>query len=596
LQLIEFSVKNYRSITNTERLHLGTYNVLIGPNNEGKSNLLRALVSAVNVLSFGAIPRRARTIHGLLRRHQNPDYDWARDYPIDKQRDEPTGQTEFRLTFALDDSDRADFEKKVGSRLSGDLALRLRFGKEGLTLYEPIIQGSAKKAWTERREQLQSFLSERIAILYIPTHRTAEQSHQIVQGIVDREMNVLLGNEAYRAAIQTMRETERRLLNSMGSKLTNTLKEFIDVQNVRLEAITNSTLRRFATRGDDIEIVVDDGTPTPLSMKGDGIQSLAAIALMKQSRVTPDRALILAVEEPESHLHPDGIHNLRRIILEVSKKHQVVLTTHSPLLVNREQLGNTIVVRTSKAKEARSLADIREALGVRLSDNLSSAEMVLLVEGVSDKRVIESAAIAWYPALKKALNEGRLVIDALDGVDKLPFKLSLYRTLMCNVHCLLDNDEQARRVLANIKDRLPTNHFHFTSCLDMKNSELEDLVKPEVYDDLLREHNLDPRKLNHSKQKWSDRLSKAAQQAGVSIAEAEIASMKAKIAERASKDPGSALIAERSECLHGLFKGLCRRLGVSDARARQGESASKPLKAAVTAQLQLPSQTAPDGL
>ena len=47
MQLVSFSVTNYRSITAAYKLSVRQSTVLIGPNNEGKSNVLRALVTAL---------------------------------------------------------------------------------------------------------------------------------------------------------------------------------------------------------------------------------------------------------------------------------------------------------------------------------------------------------------------------------------------------------------------------------------------------------------------------------------------------------------------------------------------------------------------
>src|SRR4051812_10024510 len=52
MKLVSFAVKNYRSITGTSKLHIREgITTLIGPNNEGKSNVLRAMVTALQIAS-----------------------------------------------------------------------------------------------------------------------------------------------------------------------------------------------------------------------------------------------------------------------------------------------------------------------------------------------------------------------------------------------------------------------------------------------------------------------------------------------------------------------------------------------------------------
>lgn len=145
--------------------------------------------------------------------------------------------------------------------------------------------------------------------------------------------------------------------------------------------------RRYSALRQSIDIEVDDGTVTSLEAKGDGVQSLVALGLrrhlLEESRER--RTYIFAVEEPEAHLHPNAIHELRDVLRELSQIDQVIITTHSGLLANRSPLNSNIVVQRSKAFPAKNLSDIRNALGIRSHDNLLNAELVLLVEGDDDK-------------------------------------------------------------------------------------------------------------------------------------------------------------------------------------------------------------------
>src|SRR5690606_20243614 len=95
-------------------------------------------------------------------------------------------------------------------------------------------------------------------------------------------------------------------------------------------------------------------------------------------------SLILAIEEPESHLHPRAIHRLREVLRSISVDNQVILTTHCPVLINRSRIGENVIVRSGSASPATSIGEIRSALGVEASDNLKSARLILLVEGSND--------------------------------------------------------------------------------------------------------------------------------------------------------------------------------------------------------------------
>jgi putative ATP-dependent endonuclease of OLD family len=98
-----------------------------------------------------------------------------------------------------------------------------------------------------------------------------------------------------------------------------------------------------------------------LARKGDGVQSLAALSLMRQvSDAAPGRQLILAIEEPESHLHPTANHQLKAVLAAIARTSQVIMTTHCPLFVDRTNVKSNIVVHNRRAVPAKSVREMRD--------------------------------------------------------------------------------------------------------------------------------------------------------------------------------------------------------------------------------------------
>jgi putative ATP-dependent endonuclease of OLD family len=110
MKLESISVSRYRSISSAKRIRLDQSTVLIGPNNEGKSNILRGLVLAMTVLARGKqrvrIGRQFRTTYNVR------GYNWKVDFPIGLQRKSPNGETEIILDFRLEDGERDEFKKR----------------------------------------------------------------------------------------------------------------------------------------------------------------------------------------------------------------------------------------------------------------------------------------------------------------------------------------------------------------------------------------------------------------------------------------------------------------------------------------------------
>ena len=112
MKLSYFSVTNYRSITVAHKIEVSGTTVLIGKNNEGKSNILRSLQVAMLILQrhakFSGLKRSLRSSY------EEKLYDWSRDFPVQLQSRKSGTQTVFKLDFSLDDNDIQEFKGEIG--------------------------------------------------------------------------------------------------------------------------------------------------------------------------------------------------------------------------------------------------------------------------------------------------------------------------------------------------------------------------------------------------------------------------------------------------------------------------------------------------
>lgn len=519
MRLASFTVKNYRSITDAYKLPLRDFAVLVGPNNEGKSNILRGIVTALRIISTGEV---YRTRQAAVRYRYGMDdegfrYAWERDFPVALREALPDGRSEFTLEFELDEDERHAFTLQVKSNLATNLKLRLALGKDDARL-DVMIQGKGKKYLTQRVLEIARFVAERIEIQYIPAIRPTDLTIGVVDDMLARRLRVLEQDPNYRRLLNDLAEAQRPVLDALGMELTKTVASFIpEVKKITLES--ESDLRRAIRRS--CNVMVDDGTETPLAMKGDGVKSLTAISLMRHvgQKAQGSRGLILAIEEPESHLHPRAVHRLREVLQEIATSHQVIVTTHSPVLVDRADAGRNIIVEGGHAGPAATLRQVRAALGVEVADNLSSAQLVLLVEGEHDVKIIGGWIAALSQTVKAALNSGNLVIDHLAGASNLRYKVGVYKSLLCNIHVFLDNDEAGRKAVDGALEArvLESSEYAQTVCKGMPNSEIEDLLVESSYSEALQQQYgvaLNPKFMSSSKDPWAERIGENFQDQG----------------------------------------------------------------------------------
>jgi len=378
-----------------------------------------------------------------------------------------------------------------------------------------------------------------------------------------RELSAAAKDPEYTAALAKVRELRQPVLDALSESVTQKIKNLLpDVQRVEVRRRTEQD-DVVAVLG-DVEVIVDDGAPTDLTYKGDGVQSLAALAMTQHysSSTARAREFILAVEEPEAHLHPRAIHALRDALRETASEQQVVITTHSPLFANRLDLSSNIIVRRNKAQPATSVAELREVLGVRTADNLASAELVLLVEGTSDEIALRALLSHRSAGLAKALDDGVLAITSLRGSGNLPYLLRLTQESLAAIHIFLDDDEQGRHAaeLAEADPMVTTADITMTRCVGAKQAEFEDLIDPELYRDRLRrDFNVDVR---HSwmkqmkRGKWSQRLALVFQACGARWDSSIEMATKIAVAESVAESPTSAILDDRDAVIEALVHAL----------------------------------------
>lgn len=562
MQLVSFSVTNYRSITTAYKLPFRQSTVLIGPNNEGKSNILKGLVTSLGFL--GALDR-VRLLRGRVRMPSRDvgGYNWSKDFPISLQNKLPDGESIFGLEFKLSDQEVSEFEEEVESYLNGNLPIQLSFGKTDPG-FRVLKRGPGGPALSKKAQVIAQFIAKRINLTYIPAVRTSEEAHNIVGNIVDRQLAAVEEEKAYRDALAEVAKIQAPVLSAISNKIKETLKQFLP--NVREVRVTISEDARYRALRREYQIIVDDGTPTPLERKGDGVQSLAALSLMRQSFESgvSGRQLILAIEEPESHLHPKAIHQLKSVIADIAKQHQVIMTTHCPLFVDRTSIRSNILVHGNKALPAKEVKQIRDILGVRSADNLQNAEIIVVVEGEGDRRALVALLKSSSATLNSAFIQGAIAIESLFGGNNLSYKLGQIREMMCIAHCFLDYDKTgiAAQQRAEQDGLITLADVNFTVCNGMKESEIEDIYDDGLYSNMLQNRYgvsiLSPKFKGNDK--WSNRLRETFKHQGKPWSDQIEAKVKAEIAELVETSPSSALNLHKRSSFDTLVQALEAKL------------------------------------
>lgn len=507
MKLVSFSITNFRSITKAHKIALGQYTVLLGKNNEGKSNISNALNIAMNILVTHSSKRRF---------YMGRVYEWSRDFPVHLQTRKSNVQSRFRMEFLLNEKELDEFRHTVGSKLNGSIVIEITIGKDNRPDIKVPKQGKNASVLTQKSDLVAKFISEKISVSYIPTVRTENAALREIRKVVSEHLDMLEENERYINAIQTVSELQQAVLDDIAQNVKSPLQEFMPkIRDVKLQIADE---RRRDSFHSGIDIIVDDGNPTNIEYKGDGIKSLAAIALLKESALKSTTPIII-IEEPESHLHPEAIDQLNVIIQGLAEKNQVIVTTHNPLFVIRNEISKNIIVNDGMAKPAKNLKEIRDVLGIKASDNLIDSKYTIIVEGKEDKETLKYILPKMSEKIGKALKSNILNIQEIGGASNLSYNLNLLKNMLYTYVVLLDDDAAGRKAYekAEKDNLLKVKEITFTTCIGMKEAEFEDCINPNIYTERIKnDYNVDLSIMPDFKknEKWSNRVKCSFKKAG----------------------------------------------------------------------------------
>jgi len=195
-------------------------------------------------------------------------------------------------------------------------------------------------------------------------------------------------------SLDALEETLATALNDPREKLETFLRQQLHNDKVSL---TFDDLEIDPIEGVSFDVNLSDEkvNGVPIRNRGAGTQNNLIIALFRLiADLNLGGSVIFAMEEPENSLHPKAQRQLLSVIQQIAKKNQVIVTTHSPVFIDRSRFENNILLtRTvsgstiAKTFDPTELAQIRTDLGIRASDALlkGGGNCAILVEGSTEE-------------------------------------------------------------------------------------------------------------------------------------------------------------------------------------------------------------------
>lgn len=463
VKVIAIRVADFRSLTNIE-VALNDLTVLVGANNAGKTSLLDAVQFAIgaNRRLLGRedirlaneeadVPKERRAIVDVLLRPVNDDGKVVETFP------EGSFWTGLWGTGIAQDDDQDDM---VGMRsvlewsdVYGDYRTTRKFLKE----WKPFAE------WhdAEVGDTVSAAQIEPIALHYIDAKRDLEDDLR-TRGSFWRRLTENLGlsegevqklEEALSEINKTLVE-KSEVLQHLRENLME-LRKVIAFEKAGVDIAPVPRHLRDLSRGIDVSLNSGGASAFPLTRHGMGTRSLASLlvfrayALWRRERAEDggdEVHTLLALEEPEAHLHPHAQKALFAQIRDIPG--QRIVSTHSPYFVAQSRLEDLRLLVKTKSDTNVSQLEVskltpderrkleREVLASR--GDLLFSRALILFEGETEEQALPVFAETYWGA---TAHEKGFSFVGCGGANYYPF-VWIANKFGINWYILCDGEEK----------------------------------------------------------------------------------------------------------------------------------------------------------
>ncbi len=421
MRISRVHIENYRSIKVLD-FEPGPYCVLIGENNSGKSNILRA----INLVLGEFWPRESNfseeDFHG-----QDTSQDIVIQVFFDEVMEERRNNAKVEVGgFEL----RCKaYKRRVGKKPAGSLNVDFTCIKnDGNPAKYPSVPLKKGEKFTGRWSPMSvtAGLREKAAsIIYVDVLRGYDrQSPSSRWSILRRlfnEVNTEFVNDKKELTIKKPDGTELKMTRRQAFEKTvqeaykylrtdsfNEIEKILAqnaIEQMGLDAGENKIVMQFESHDPSnvyksLQLYINQmGITSPAGEVGAGLQSAIVVAIFRTYEELKKEGAVFAIEEPEVFLHPQKARYFATVLRSLTEKgNQVFLTTHSPVFVQIDQPESVAIVRRTaddgtkvfQAEKVDLAPDDRKALRLLTEFDSQRNEMffarrVLFVEGNTEK-------------------------------------------------------------------------------------------------------------------------------------------------------------------------------------------------------------------
>gem|GEM_PF-2604320 len=262
-------------------------------------------------------------------------------------------------------------------------------------------------------------------------------------GLDDNEFKILKNDDV------STRDRLKRVSDSVTRKLKQFWKQNPNIK-IELSVSGNSFL--------NIDIEDKEGTTTPI-MRSDGMKWYLSFFLNYMADINNKtlEGKILLFDEAGIRLHPAGQKDTLKVLEDIGKQNQIIYTTHSPFMINRQYPLRIRLIKKEKRSKLseienkpygsgshRGFEPVRTAIGVSLGDSLMLDNSNLIVEGITDEIIITSVSQYLSRIGKNCIDLNEMAVIHAGGNEHIKYLVMLTQKEKVNSVVLLDADTSGK--------------------------------------------------------------------------------------------------------------------------------------------------------
>ena len=395
MQIKSIHIKNFKSIRDLSVCDIENALILVGKNNTGKTVILDAIravsgnyevrdtdfnekkqnIEISMALEITEEDLRLFHAHGSVSSYKRFDT-WKRDF-CEKMPGYVDGVLHFTCTINQNGKIRYDDGVHKNNRYIPEVLPKLHFidtTRNVAPLQEDLLMFQESEDLSRLRSNVCVFNSA----------KTCNHCFQCIGLINQKKPEELQVHETARLLEYKMYQLN---LNKFAEKINENYRKNGGVEEIRCNLSCNME-ELFSIK---VEAWHEEAKHlSPVERLGNGMKSIYMLSLL-ETYIEDEKSIpsIIIVEYPELFLHPSLQKTASKILYRLSKKNQVIFTSHSPNMVanfTRGQICQIVLDEDgySSARQNADIDDILTDLGYSANDFLN-VDFVFIVEGKQDK-------------------------------------------------------------------------------------------------------------------------------------------------------------------------------------------------------------------